>query len=190
MNAKLRIKKHLLFNSISRHVKTLTACFLAWFLFSFSNSSLVSENECLLFKVSRSKDKNQILYSVNQDRKGKIQIANPIDIYWIKYDNGGKREALTWIQEKYAYGLTYLKKDKEMVKFKFVSYPKRELTLKRIGKSGFRILCQINGSIAELKKIYVKITGGTFWVPKVEYVEISGFTYSGKSPVSEKIIPN
>ncbi|MBS3912976.1 MAG: DUF4833 domain-containing protein [Bacteroidetes bacterium] len=170
-------------------MKAFTTTFLALFLSSYSHPKKI-DNSPVLFKVTRSKDKNQITYSVNQDVAGNLQIANPIDIYWIKYENGPKREPLTWIQEKYAYGLTFSKKEKDIAKFKFVSYSKRELTLKKINTSEFKILCQINGTIAELNKVYVKINGGTFWVPKVEYVELNGLRFSDKAPVSEKIIPD
>jgi hypothetical protein len=44
----------------------------------------------------------------------------------------------------------------------------------------------INQKQAILNRIFIKINGGSFWFPNVEYVELSGFDPATGAPVSER----
>ena len=66
-----------------------------------------------LFKIERSKDNNQIFYDVNITNTGELDNKNPIKIYWRRNTEGGIIKPLTWIQQKYAYGLDFLKVDQD-----------------------------------------------------------------------------
>lgn len=82
---------------------------LSVLLSSFQDGS-TSRNHNQSFRIERSKDANQIFYDINITSENKLNQENPIKIYWVKHTNKGKIEPLTWIQQKYAYGLKYLKK--------------------------------------------------------------------------------
>jgi hypothetical protein len=59
-----------------------------------------------LFYIQRSGNTNTIVYDANFVDKNKINVTKPVDIYWIRYTNGGAKEGLTFIQRNLAYGLT------------------------------------------------------------------------------------
>ena len=58
----------------------------------------------LLFYLQRSHNKNTIVYELNTLPNGEINIKNPINVYWIRYEEGGRRAELSFIQRR-AFGV-------------------------------------------------------------------------------------
>jgi hypothetical protein len=127
-----------------------------------------------LFKIGRSRDPNEILYSVNFDQTGKPDKSNPIEIYWIKRTNNNKVEPLTWIQSKYAYGIKIINelKNEDEIYFQFVSYDKRTFILKKNEENCYKVFTVSGGREVEVSRIFIQIDGGSFWLPYVSRVEL------------------
>lgn len=146
----------------------------------------------LLFYIQRSHNKNTIAYELNLDKNGKLKNDRPIHPYWICYNQGDALEELSYIQQKFAYGLNVKSLDAEnkSYKFNFVSYSKKSLYLrKREGDDRYVVTISVNDKEIELDKIYVKTDGGTFWVPVIKYIEVSGNDISTGKYINERIIP-
>lgn len=141
-----------------------------------------------LFKIQRSKDRNEIRYDINQDVSGNLISSNPIDIYWIRNSEGGKKEALNTIQRKYAYGLKFISVKNHEASFQFVSYDKRTFTLKKDKSNQFKVYVTSMNKQVELCRIYIHVNGGSFWFPKITKVELHGKDSNGKTSL-ETIIP-
>lgn len=139
-------------------------------LYGFTSTS--SGTTYSLFQIGRSRDSNVIKYDVNLTSEGKINTEKPIKFYWIKNTDGAKVESLTYTQEKLAYGIKYLSKKSDEVKFQFVSYSKRTFILKKVNDDKFKVITYINKKGVEVKKIFVQFGGGTFNLPKVNYVKM------------------
>lgn len=135
-------------------------------------SKLASNKSYHLFKIERSKDANEIFYDVNLDSKKNIDISNPLNIYWIKHTANGKIEPLTWIQQKYAYGVEYLSKSKNTAEFQFVSYNKRQFQIKTDSKGDFKVFTKSKNKLVIVNRIFIQIDGGTFWFPTISRVEL------------------
>lgn len=129
------------------------------------------KNEKHLFQIERSKDKNAIYYDLNMSN-GRLNKENPIDVYWIKHEQGETIEPLTWIQQKYAYGIRYLSKGTENAEFQFVSYDKRNFYLRKDKHNNFRVYTISDNRVVEVKRIFIQIDGGTFWFPQISRVEL------------------
>lgn len=129
----------------------------------------------LLFYVQRTPNINTILYELNLGKDNVPDQENPVNINWIRYTEKKQREGLNYLQRKFAYGLDIKKLDKEKFELRFVSYDKLPLYLMRSAKdNNFYVFAKINDKLAILRRIFVKIEGGTFWVPNVVYVELKG----------------
>lgn len=139
-------------------------------LFAFSYKSESSKKP--LFKIERSKDANQILYDVCTVANNKLDVENPIFPYWIRKTEGNKIKPLTWIQEHYAYGLEFTYSSEQMAHFHFVSYNKRNFTLKKDKQGDFKVYTKLNNKEVIVNRIFIQIDGGTFWVPKISKVEL------------------
>jgi hypothetical protein len=149
-------------------------------------------NENSLFYIQRTKNTNAIVYEVNKGADGKINTKDPVKVYWIRYASDSTTEELTAIQRTYAYGVhsNLLKGQNNSFLLQLVAYKKRNIFLMPVPNSNrYVALMNINGKMAEIKRIFVSISGGTFWFPKVDYIELSGKDPSTHQPVVERFVP-
>ena len=170
-------------------------------LSSFSESDLKRDTnkypepegiDNLLFYVQRTINSNTIVYTLNQDVNGKINEQEPISAFWVKFAQGGKKEQLTYVQKKYAYGLRskLLDKDKGVFMVEFVSYDKKQLYLiKSSHDNRYHVYSFVKNRLSIIRSIFVQIEGGSFWLPNVKYVELTAIDPNNSSVLTEMIKP-
>ena len=143
------------------------------------------DNVSRLFYVQRDPNANTVIYDLNLDKTGRPDAENPVHIYWIKYADKGQKDELNYIQRKFAYGLSTKKVSEEQFDVRFVSYKKLALTLKKGDDNKFHIFVNADQKQIALNSIFVKVEGGSFWLPNIVYVELKGIDpTSGKEVVS------
>jgi len=72
----------------------------------------------------------------------------------------------------------------------FVAYKKRNIFLLPVNNGKrYAAFTNINGRLAELKKIFISISGGTFWFPSIEYVDLIGKDPTSLQTVTERFKP-
>lgn len=143
----------------------------------------------LLFFIQRDPNTNTICYELNTDKNGKLNQNNPVKMYWIRYAEDGSRTELNYIQRTFAYGIKSKALSGESFELRSVAYPKHPLTLKKNEAGTYQVITKINQKDSLLKRIYIRIDGGTFWSPNVLYIEISGINLADGKPVTQRIIP-
>jgi hypothetical protein len=186
------------------HKKKLILIFGCLFFlisFGFQDASVLNEKphppkpdeiKNILFYIQRSINISAIIYELNVDENQNLNINEPVKIYWINYASDGSIEPLNYIQKKYAYGIEIKAVDveKKSFCFNFVSYKKKMIYLiKSSVDNKYNAFIEIGGKFVVLKKIFIQIEGGTFWVPKIKYIEIKGKDFTKNEDVYEKIIP-
>lgn len=145
----------------------------------------------ILFKITRSKDANEICYALNKNEDGTINNENPIRIYWIKHTENDKVEPLTWIQNRYAYGIHWvdtIREDKNLWHFQLVSYSKRTLKLRRTQSKQYKVFIETDHQEIELQQIYIQLDGDSFWFPNIPYIKMIGVDAQTGKPYEETII--
>ena len=142
-----------------------------------------------LFSIVRSKDANEIFYTINLDNSNKLNTENPINVYWLKRTENNKVEPLSWIQNKFAYGIVYLSKSENYAKFRFAAYDKRVFELKKNNHNEFKVYTISENKEVEVNRIYIYITGGTFWIPEIPKVELYATISETDKKMKETIIP-
>jgi hypothetical protein len=106
---------------------------------------------------------------------GKVDNNNPVHVYWIRYQKGGQKTELNWIQRTFAYGIQSRKISDGAYELNFVSTKKMKFSLELGADRLWRVYAKINnGSRIILRRIYLHVHGGSFWKPNVEYVELKG----------------
>ncbi|HKC69703.1 MAG TPA: DUF4833 domain-containing protein [Bacteroidia bacterium] len=146
----------------------------------------------MLFYVQRTFNINTLIYELNFDEKQNLDEKEPIKIYWVNYATNKSTEPLNYIQRKYAYGLDIklIDAEKKSYCFNFVSYKKKKLyLLKSPVDNKYHVFCDINSKMVSLDRIFVQIEGGSFWVPHVKYIDISGKDLVKNEEVAERVIP-
>ena len=57
-----------------------------------------------LFIIERSKNANVVHYDARLTADGELDPKEPVIAYWVKLTKDGRREELSWIEKKKAYG--------------------------------------------------------------------------------------
>lgn len=127
-----------------------------------------------LFYLQRDPNTNTIICQLNADRTGDVDSENPINVFWMRYDESGQKADLNYIQRKFAYGINAKPLGNDRYELKFVSYSKFPLLLAKDKTGHYKVFATVNKKQIVIERIYVHIEGGTFWVPNVKYVEIKG----------------
>ncbi len=133
-----------------------------------------SANANQLFYLQRTSNTNTIVCEINYSKDGIVDEDDPVHVFWIRYQEHGQKEELNYVQRKFAYGIKATLIGKDKYELHFVSYKKYPMFLKKGNNNKFNVYATINKKEAILHRIFVKINGGSFWLPKVEYVELKG----------------
>lgn len=166
---------------------------ITWFInSSFLPSDKWSDKVSPLFIINRSRDANEIWYSVNFNIYGEIDTDNPIRIFWVKKECNNKIEPLTRIQNRYAYGikiLDYHCDTSYICSFQFVSHSKSTFTLRKKNNNSYGVFTTIKNNHMEVNRIFVQIEGESYWFPKIPYVKLTGKNINNGKEISDIIIP-
>ncbi len=142
-------------------------------------------NSNQLFYLQRTHNKNTIVYELNF-KNGKVNTEDPVHVFWLRYQERGQKEELSYIQRKFAYGLKSKKIAENQYELSLVSYKKYKIYLQNGADGKFHVYSMINKKWSLLTKIYIQTAGGTFWSPNVEYVEITGIDPATYQVVKER----
>jgi hypothetical protein len=142
-----------------------------------------------LFYVQRTPNSNTIVYDLNLDNDGTPDDETPVHAYWIRYNEKGQKEELSYIQRKFAYGVTSKSLGNGKYDIRFVSYKKFPLTLMKGTDGKYHIFATISQRQFIVNRIFVKIEGGSFWVPNVRFVEFKGTDLASGKEVTERFKP-
>ena len=132
-----------------------------------------SGNVNQLFFVQRDPNINTLIYELNL-KNGAIVEDDPIHVFWIRYAEKGQHDELNYIQRNFAYGIKSKMINKDYYEIHFVSYKKKLMFLRKTSDNKFFVFTDINKKQAILKQVFLRVKGGSFWVPNIEYVELKG----------------
>ncbi|OJX01305.1 MAG: CDP-alcohol phosphatidyltransferase [Bacteroidetes bacterium 43-93] len=144
----------------------------------------------LMFYIQRTPNTNTICYELNEVAPGVLDEESPIHIFWIRYaEENARRKELNFIQRRFAYGLKVKKTGKDNYDIWSVAYGKKTLHLRKATDNKFYVFTTIDNKMAVLKRIFIKIDGGTFWSPNVVYIELKGTDVLTGNTVMERLKP-
>jgi phosphatidylglycerophosphate synthase len=140
------------------------------------------------FYLQRDPNTNTIIYELNLESDGRINEDEPVKVYWIRYADKGNKEDLSYVQRKFAYGIQSKSLGNGEFELRFVSHKKLPLILKKssIDKK-YHVYIDANDKRVMLDRIFVRIEGGSYWIPNVKYVELTGINTKTSSPIVERI---
>jgi phosphatidylglycerophosphate synthase len=140
-----------------------------------------------LFYLQRDPNTNTVIYQLNLDKSGQLDEDEPIRIFWIRYAEQGQQQDLNFIQRKFAYGVKSKKIGPDKYELRFAAYGKLPFYLMKAGPDrAFHVYTAIANKQSVLDRIFLRIEGGTFWVPNVKYVELKGSNPATREPVIER----
>lgn len=144
-----------------------------------------------LFYIQRSNNAHTVIYDANLVNAKTLHYKNPVNVYWIRYDETTHTQKLNAVEKALAYGVEAERNSKEKDSFdvKIVALKKRTLKVK-INDSGKPIaLMQINGIEGQLCKVFVQLEDEDAIKPTVRYIELFGKNLSTGEAIYEKFVP-
>jgi hypothetical protein len=152
------------------------------------NFPIPAENQ--LFYLQRDPDRNTVVYKLNI-KDGVLDKDDPITAFWIRYEEEGQRKELSFIQRKLAYGINSKLLKTGGHEIRLVSYPTVPLyLLKSAADNQYHIYTQIERKRAILDRIFVRIDGGSGFIPNVKYVEIAGKDADTGKSLAQRLVPS
>ncbi len=144
-----------------------------------------------LFYLQRTPNTNTVIYALNTKKDNSLDEDNPLKVFWVRYPEGGIHKDLSFIQRKFAYGISHKKNNDGTYTANMVAYKKRNLTLmKSLMDNAYHIYCLINKRDAILNRIFIRIDpGGSIFKPNVIYIELRGTDMQTKEVLIERIKP-
>lgn len=134
--------------------------------------------ENLLFTIERSRDPDEIWYTVNMEQDGSVNREIPVKVFWLKKSAGNRIESLTGIQKRFSYGIQVMDPASSLGhgwRFTLEAYKNRVFTLKKGSGGHYKVYTFSEGREVEVKKMYVKFNeNGSFLAPSIGYVQLTG----------------
>jgi phosphatidylglycerophosphate synthase len=141
-----------------------------------------------LFYLQRDPNTNTIICELNADVKGVVDKDEPVHVYWIRYADNKEKKELGYVQRKFAYGIESKALGKDQYELRFVAHKKLPMYLsKSDNDKKYHVYVTVNNKKIEIERIFLRIEGGSFWLPNVKYVEIKGMNTATNNPITERI---
>jgi hypothetical protein len=121
-----------------------------------------------LFYIQRNLSKNSVIYSINTTPGGLINLDNPMNVYWIRYEDNMHIKPLNFMQKELAYGYSSVAISSEVIKFRFVCYNKDFFIIKV--KDQFQVISIFDNENYVVNSVFVHAEeSGAF--PVIHFVE-------------------
>ncbi|SOD80544.1 DUF4833 domain-containing protein [Spirosoma fluviale] len=141
-----------------------------------------------LFYIQRDPNPNTIICALNL-KNGQLDKNDPVHVFWIRYTEQSQKKELSYIQRTFAYGVKARPLRNEEYELSFVSYKKLPLHLAKSGTNDYYVYATVNQKKVILKRIYLRIEGGTMWMPNVKYIQLEGTNaLTGESTVERIMV--
>lgn len=131
------------------------------------------KEERQLFYLQRDPNTNTIIYGLNV-KDNKLDADNPVHAFWIKYAEGAKKEELTFIQRKFAFGINATQTRNGSYDLHIAAYKKYTLHLMKDASGEYHTYGIINNRLAIMQRVFIRINGGLLFFPNVVYIELKG----------------
>jgi hypothetical protein len=123
------------------------------------NFPVPQNNPNQLFYLQRPANTNTVIYALNTVN-GIPDKKQPILVYWIKYAKNGEKEALTDLENKYAYGVKVTAVDDKTFEFYLKAYKKIKLVLREGEDKQFHVYTTTGMQPLLVKSIFIAVKGG------------------------------
>lgn len=141
-----------------------------------------------LFIIERNKNANVVHYDAQLTADGRLDSAEAVIAYWILLAEDGRRQELSWIEKKAAYGLTVTcDPSVRNCTMTLAAAPEYQITVKTEHHAA-RAESMISGRLAILEKFYIEASD-TLTGPGVISIEVHGKDVLTGESLREKMLP-
>jgi hypothetical protein len=159
---------------------------LSLLLLAFTALAQSRDQYVPLFTIERSINANVVHYEAKVSKDGRLDLREPVVAYWIMATEGGRRQALNFIERTKAYGFTTLAEQiGESYKMFLVSDRMREIRV--VDQNGaVHAEAIIAGAQAYLQRIFITARKALLF-DTAEAAELYGIDVATGQPRYEKV---
>jgi hypothetical protein len=139
-----------------------------------------------LFYVQHSINKNQIVYAGKLGANGRFDAEEPIEAFWRRFDEDGRRRALSFFERVFAFGVRATPVADQRYRARIAGYSDRDMLVDLDDKGHPRGLFQVGQRTIRVVYAYARADEGSF-IPKIHYVDVHGFDIASGEAVRERI---
>jgi hypothetical protein len=126
-----------------------------------------------LFYIQRSPETKTIIYELNYNSNGTLSPNDPIKGFWLQNNKVQKLEPLSAREKKHEYGIQSKAIGNDEYEIRLRAYKKMPLYLKKSAvDNNYRLFIKDEGKNVLLKRVFIKLNRGTFWFPKLQYIDL------------------
>ena len=126
-----------------------------------------------LFYIEKNDNANTTFYDINLDEDGLINSKKPIDIYWKLFDEDGRRDEVSFIARKLAFGLSEIEEIDPGKHYSVrVASMDRNIEVKRYDNCSWAEMV-IDGKVSKIERVMLKIKKSIPFVSLV-YMDLYG----------------
>jgi phosphatidylglycerophosphate synthase len=141
-----------------------------------------------LFYLQRDPNTNTIICELNTNDQGQVVKEDPVHVYWLRFEENNEKKELGYVQRKFAYGIESKDLGKDQYELRFVSHKKLPMYLVKSDEDKkYHVYVTVNNKKIQIERIFLRIEGGSFWLPNIKYVEIKGMNASNNTLITERI---
>ena len=128
-----------------------------------------------LFYLQHSLSRNAVIFEAQFDASGMLRKDEPVTAYWIMFEKGRKKEALTKIEKKLAFGTNSYELHHTFFDFevKLNAYKDKPIYLRQISPFKAEAYMNIDHETVKLDHVFVRANFSGFFL-HVEAIELFG----------------
>lgn len=139
-----------------------------------------------LFSITRTTNKNEVVYEVGLNPTQGIFLSNPARVYWILHEKNGILEGLNPIELLSAYGFSIQKASESHLDLLIRGLPEVPVHVRKIEGKGYGAIAVLNQKEVVVKHIFLQVTEGGL-LPKVTDATFKGFSFQDWKPIEIKL---
>jgi hypothetical protein len=143
----------------------------------------------VLFYIHKNTNPNAVVYALNLNENNKIDTQNPIEVFWRRYQEDGRKKKLAWLEKTFAFDFKVkpVKGKENFFAFNLIAMKDKKLYASQNKKGEPIVFMTIAGKTSLLEKLYIMVDD-TKRIQSVLSIEIFGKDPKTGELIYEKII--
>ena len=153
------------------------------------NGHTIPTDENMMFYIQKNTNPNTVVYALKLGNDGKINPKTPMEVFWRRYQEDGRKKKLKWLEKTFAFDfkVSAVKNKTNTYVFSLVAIKGKKLYVTQDKKGNPKVFMKINGKTARLERIYVMVDDSKR-IQSVLSMELFGKDFKTGKLIYEKIV--
>jgi len=150
---------------------------------------IVPDDPNVMFYLHKNTNPNAIVYAIKLGTDGKIDPKEPMEVFWRRYQEDGRKMKLRWLEKTFAFDFKVKASTNKpnTYEFSLIALKNKKLFVTQNSKGEPEVATMINGKVSRLEKVYLMVDD-TKTMQVVLSMELFGKDFKTGKLIYEKII--